>query len=96
MSYEKFITDFLNTKPSDLSKISTSTSSDGSVLIVSIIFRKFYFPFVKNKIILLHNPLDYLDDSFSYNICFPNGYQQRVVNGRKQASMHFPRREMHL
>ena len=33
MSYEKFITDFLNIKPSDLSKISTSTGSDGSVFI---------------------------------------------------------------
>ena len=31
MSYEKFITDFLNIKPSDLDKISTSTMSDGSV-----------------------------------------------------------------
>ena len=33
MSYEKFITDFLNIKPSDLDKISTSTRSDGSVFI---------------------------------------------------------------
>ena len=31
MSYEKFITEFLNIKPSDLSKISTSTDSDGSL-----------------------------------------------------------------
>ena len=33
MSYEKFITDFFNIKPSDLSKIYTSTGSDGSVSI---------------------------------------------------------------
>ena len=33
MSYEKFITEFLNIKPSDLSKISTSTDSDGSLFI---------------------------------------------------------------
>ena len=33
MSYEKFITEFLNIKPSDLSKISTSTGSDGSLFI---------------------------------------------------------------
>ena len=33
MSYEKFITDFLNIKPSDLDKISTYTQSDGSVMI---------------------------------------------------------------
>ena len=40
MSYEKFITDFLNIKPSDLSKISTSTGSDGSVFIRIRLSRK--------------------------------------------------------
>ena len=33
MFYEKFIIDFLNIKPSDLSKISTSSRSDGSVFV---------------------------------------------------------------
>lgn len=32
MSYEKFITDFLNIKQSYPSKVSTSTKLDGSVL----------------------------------------------------------------
>lgn len=40
MSYEKFITDFLNIKPSNLSKISTSTGSDGSVFIRIRLSRK--------------------------------------------------------
>ena len=33
MSYKKFITDFLDIKASDLSKISTSTDSDDSIFI---------------------------------------------------------------
>lgn len=51
MSYEKFITDFLNIKPSDLDKISTSTRSDGSVFIrVRLAQKSTLCPFCKNTV----------------------------------------------
>lgn len=51
MSYEKFITDFLNIKPSDLDKISTSTRSDGSVFIrIRLVPKSLLCPFYKNTV----------------------------------------------
>ena len=51
MSYEKFITDFLNIKPSDLDKISTSTMSDGSVFIrVRLTQKSTLCPYRKNTV----------------------------------------------
>lgn len=51
MSYEKFITDFLNVKPSELSKIITSTNPDGSVLVkVRLIQNIFSCPICHNNI----------------------------------------------
>ena len=51
MSYEKFITDFLNIKPSELSKISTSTKSDGSIFVkVKLVQKVTSCPFCHNAI----------------------------------------------
>ena len=54
MSYEKFITDFLNIKPSDLDKISTSTRSDGSVFIRVRLAKMLIFSWPSNFINLNH------------------------------------------
>ena len=51
MSYEKFITDFLNIKPSELSKISTSTQSDGSIFVkIKLVQKVTSCPFCHNYI----------------------------------------------
>ena len=51
MSYEKFITDCLNIKPSDLSKIFTSTGSDGTVFIrIRLSKKSVFFPFCNGNV----------------------------------------------
>ena len=72
MSYEKFITDFLNIKPSDLDKISTSTMSDGSVFIrVRLTQKSTLCPYCKNTVKVnsyYDRKLTY--STFSNRICY--------------------------
>ena len=51
MSYEKFIIVFLNIKPSELSKITTSTKLDGSIFVKAKLAQKVNsYPFCHNSI----------------------------------------------
>lgn len=53
MSYENFITNLLNIKPSDLSSISTATKSDGSIIInIKLLPKPIVCPYCSGKVII--------------------------------------------
>ena len=53
MSYENFITNLLNIKPSDLSNISTATKSDGSLIInIKLLPKPIVCPYCSGKVII--------------------------------------------
>lgn len=78
MSYEKFITDFLNIKPSDLSKIITSTKPDGSIFIrVRLVPKTTACPYChRNVKIQAYYPRKLTHSTFSNRNCFII-YEQR-------------------
>lgn len=67
MRYEKFITDFLNIRPSELSKITNSTNSDGSIFVkVKLVQKVTSCPFCHNSI-KVH---DYYDRKLTHSTFF--------------------------
>lgn len=81
MSYEKFITDFLNIKPSDLDKISTYTQSDGSVFIrVRLAQKSTLCPYCKNTVkVNSYYDRKLTHSTFSNRICYIIYEQRRYL-----------------
>jgi len=81
MSYEKFITDFLNIKPSDLSKISTSTRSNVSISIsIRLASKPITCPFCKNTVkINSYYDKKLTHSTFSNRFCYIIYEQRRYL-----------------